>query len=590
MAHLLFLLLLPLSVLADTPRPQGYGASVLVGTTLWVFGGFVQDADYPSFGITSNQLWSLDLSKPQNINSPLWTDHTSDGASISFVNHRAYTDIILGFDKKTLYIYGGDTVSTSTESQSINEIIAYDTVAHTWSLPTVNGDVPPPLGFMSVASDAKEVAYYFGGKMTNYTSPIANDTIIRNDAMFTLKTDFTAFTIMTPPSWVIGRVGHTATMVYGTQMFIIGGYTLDQKSASSVDMTSHYVDLSYNLVYDTIHSTWSAFNTTSPQYPPIRKMHTAVLSPDGNSIIIFGGVSATIAGIKFYNDVWVLDVGNSTWRSVQTTGPIPGPRAYHNAAVIGTQMVVVFGDDSLTTSYPRYGDTNILELSTNPWTWVNTLNVSVAPPPPPPPTTTNSTTPTTIPDNNGLNMIGGVGGAVGIALGGAAFLCTLGFIAWFYKKSRRASLANQGKWDDKNFPIIPTTPAMTDQYIPVIHDQFNQLGQYGQYSQPNRQNPPVYPSQKEEQIPSSPGSPGSPGSPSEASQFSRVRGQRPVPMPHTTPIISGRWSEITQSTEGPNEVVSVASSPNHGNMTVPTHDPSKDLAKPDDVSMTNRAW
>src|SRR4051794_26420922 len=114
-------------------------------------------------------------------------------------------------------------------------------------------------------------------------------------------------------------------------MYIIGGFSLLQQTSTTADAFYNYVGLDLNDVYDTVRNTWNTYNTSSYPVPAARGRHTTAISPDGATIIIFGGVSYySSSNHTVYNDVWALDVAKSVWRSVQTTGTQPSARANHN--------------------------------------------------------------------------------------------------------------------------------------------------------------------------------------------------------------------------------------------------------------------
>ncbi|MES1922466.1 hypothetical protein MHBO_003984, partial [Bonamia ostreae] len=93
--------------------------------------------------------------------------------------------------------------------------------------------------------------------------------------------------------------------------------------------------------------------------PCARAAATAV-SMD-NMIFYFGGNN----GVKFFNDVHVLDVEKMEWRCVRTKGTAPSPRAGHTATLMQNDRMVVFGG-GVADGYSN--DIFVLNLETATWT------------------------------------------------------------------------------------------------------------------------------------------------------------------------------------------------------------------------------
>ncbi|RUS27525.1 hypothetical protein BC938DRAFT_483119, partial [Jimgerdemannia flammicorona] len=157
--------------------------------------------------------------------------------------------------------------------------------------------------------------------------------------------------------------------------------------------TAVLVSISNITVYDTVAGTWSWSMTTGSQLPLNRSGHSAVLSYDGNSIIIFGGNGGNLVG--YFNDVWTLDVNLFQWTSRTITGSAP--------------KTGIYGMNSSTT-----------DVSTN----------EAAP-------STNGTNGS----NSGIGGIGGIGGLVGIVCGLLSLIGVISLIIWIVRRNRRADAA-----------------------------------------------------------------------------------------------------------------------------------------------------
>ncbi len=111
-------------------------------------------------------------------------------------------------------------------------------------------------------------------------------------------------------------------------------------------------------------TSWIQLNPSGSP-PPIRGAHTAIYDPIENRMIVFGGSSSTI-----YNDVWALDLnyGNESWHQLFPSGNLPGQRTRHWAIYDNQnhEMIIGFGYD-----YPGYmlyyNDLWALDLNNLTW-------------------------------------------------------------------------------------------------------------------------------------------------------------------------------------------------------------------------------
>jgi len=104
-----------------------------------------------------------------------------------------------------------------------------------------------------------------------------------------------------------------------------------------------------------------------PDAPPKREGHSATMTADGQ-MVIFGGYNG-----KFLNDVHVLEyapTSNSTdepfsWRQIEVAGPLPAARDGHTAVLCpdGTTILVFGGFDGKAQRSDTYA------LDTRTWTW-----------------------------------------------------------------------------------------------------------------------------------------------------------------------------------------------------------------------------
>jgi hypothetical protein len=153
-----------------------------------------------------------------------------------------------------------------------------------------------------------------------------------------------------------GFVGHSA--VYDPvrdRVVVVSGY----------DPTVGYVLDLWVLELDREPAVWRRLATPGPK-PSAGEGQSAVYDPVGDRILVFGG----LLGNQFHGDTWSLSLkGEPTWALVPVSGPGPGRRAFHAAALDeGRKRMLIFGG-----SYEESDDVWALDLSNVPrWERVST--------------------------------------------------------------------------------------------------------------------------------------------------------------------------------------------------------------------------
>ncbi|XP_051022622.1 rab9 effector protein with kelch motifs [Acomys russatus] len=130
-----------------------------------------------------------------------------------------------------------------------------------------------------------------------------------------------------PPS---PRTFHTSSAAIGDQLFVFGG---GERGAQPVqDMKLH--------VFDANALTWSQPETHgSPPSP----RHGHVMVAAETKLFIHGG----LAGDKFFDDLYCIDITNMNWQKLGPTGAAPAGCAAHSAVAVG-RHVYVFGGMTAT--------------------------------------------------------------------------------------------------------------------------------------------------------------------------------------------------------------------------------------------------
>jgi len=207
---------------------------------------------------------------------------------------------------------------------------------------------------------------------------------------------------------------------------------------------------------------------TQGSTPPDRTGHTAVLSPDGSAIIVFGGSPLGFA--PSLNDVWLLDVNTFTWSNPTPSGTPPQPRSFANSVLVGNQMLTMFGFNNISNAITFYSDVNVLDVAKMAWTTsfvgaINPTSSSSSSPTPASNSTTSETTVIAAPasdqaPNDTMASIGGIGGIIGIVAGAIVVVGIAVIIGFVYaRKVYRTNSAD---------PAVATTEAAPGKSPPPL--------------------------------------------------------------------------------------------------------------------------
>jgi len=124
------------------------------------------------------------------------------------------------------------------------------------------------------------------------------------------------------------RMGHTAVCdPLRDRVVLFGGY----------DGAGLYNDV-WELALGGVAPHWRQLSPAGAP-PQVRGFHSAAMDPDGDRLVVFGGIGAFDSGgnpAELLNDTWALSLADSTWSTVATSGTPPTPR--------GAQATVTFRD------------------------------------------------------------------------------------------------------------------------------------------------------------------------------------------------------------------------------------------------------
>ncbi|KAJ2961456.1 hypothetical protein NQZ79_g3254 [Umbelopsis isabellina] len=391
----LFTLLLPVASAFVTPAATWGNSCVRANRDIYCLGGAQQG---PTI---SNKIYHLDISTSWETSSPPWTDISIDGTD-NVGLYSAFAGAATLSDHNSILVNGG---AISTNLQDIaNTTAVFDTRTNTWARPGMSGTSMLPSRYHhSLVSDDQGRIWIWGGQSVNeYFNTWA-------------VIDTTAWTVSYPN--IMGapapRVQHTATLVPEGKIIITGGltYTRNVTDPTGGNILNP-VSMADILLFDPSTAKWTNL-TAGGNIPAPRRDHSAVLSHDSSSLVVFGG-GDPVSDNSNMNDVFVLNLSSLLWSSPSISNLPPPPRKSHQ---VKNQMLVMFGYDSEGNAF---NDLHILDTSS--WTWVTHYGINDDPKSTEPSSSSN--------DSNKSNALGGQSALISTALWGsivaATFLVIIG--------------------------------------------------------------------------------------------------------------------------------------------------------------------
>lgn len=235
---------------------------------------------------------------------------------------------------RVLYLFAGSALDVGAVNDLWALTIGTDgaLAEYSWSKVQLEGDAPRKrYGHSAVAWGSKMVV--FGGQDNDHQF---------NDVWVFDPTTSRWSELRTSGATVAPRMRHTATMVTGERMLVIGGFSRETR----------YFGDAYLL--DLASGTWEALELTGHKFSP-RAQHVAV-THDGKNVFIFGGYN----GAKNTNDFFLLDVSSGNVSELHTSHP-PEARSRHSAHFLNeTQLHIIGGFDG---GKPCHGDVFVMDCS-----------------------------------------------------------------------------------------------------------------------------------------------------------------------------------------------------------------------------------
>ncbi|KAL0076024.1 hypothetical protein J3Q64DRAFT_1753755 [Phycomyces blakesleeanus] len=327
---------------------------------------YLNNAVYVVGGSKSTlNVMSLDLSNGLDITCPDWKSPsnaiTPTGGFQPFAHGVAFAG-----QNGLIYAQAGDSGTSQTSS-----VVAYNTTGQ-WSTAIISGKPLEERAEMTATTDPSlSNAFYYGGRTPS------DDTLGGYNDLYSLRiSDLTwiQYNLIYPYGTRPNRYAHTSTMVHN-KLFIMGGIIVPTGNENLADSLADFRSV---LVIDP-YSSQSLTIATYGDIPPPKLYYSAVLGPDGHSIVMFGGRSSySNSDFSHSQDVYVLDTCKLVWSKPTVSGTPPIARAGHEAVVYNQYMIVMLGytSEETTAEAATYtDDVGILDMTS--WKWVNKISKQV---------------------------------------------------------------------------------------------------------------------------------------------------------------------------------------------------------------------
>lgn len=237
------------------------------------------------------------------------------------------------------------------------------------------GELPALDGMALTEVSSGKVVLFGGHSMTQDASHLAANTIVYEIDFNTLSTKrLSALGPSGQPDYQSNVWSAAALGADGETVYNFGGRTISMTYSAELRK--------FNLRT----GVWENLKTEFP--PPPRASTTLTLIPSRNELLAFGGRSRfvkpsllfrddphsglcrgqTSNNLFHYNDVFIYDIENNSWRFQMTHGELPRERAGHSAVLLpsGRHLFIYGGYKYL--EFPDYmNDAFVLDLDT--WEW-----------------------------------------------------------------------------------------------------------------------------------------------------------------------------------------------------------------------------
>ncbi|KAG2177013.1 hypothetical protein INT43_007667 [Umbelopsis isabellina] len=368
--YFIWLLILYGRVSAYTAVGRYGHSAVLMNNSIYFYGG-----DSSITASTRTPLWLsdlavLNLSTSFALQQPKWsavsgTQSIIGGPSVYYQVGFSGTN-----NSDNMFVAGGITPAVAHDNNE--PVYLYNVARRQWkTLDVPNKEMLHKQG-AAVSVTSGGLAYLWGGKnttgdiqlLTTFKRQESAPLPVGSNLMYCLNTINPNESMLISLSGSVApqlRYAHSQTLLDDNRIVVLGGF--DGMSGTATSLADIWI-------YEIDTNTWSNIPATlsADGRPAARSSHSAVLMPDGISIVIYGGYD----GYNVFNDVAVLNTTSWAWEVKSTTANVQGRADV--TTLIGTNMIVAFGFTGVSTSLSILSDIENLDVET--WSWRSAYNTS----------------------------------------------------------------------------------------------------------------------------------------------------------------------------------------------------------------------
>ncbi|KAF0521998.1 galactose oxidase [Gigaspora margarita] len=261
-------------------------------------------------------------------------------------------------NNKLYFISGSTTLDRAVISNdffyidcSMNFNSSINSIPYT-SLSNLNGIPSIDVAGSSIVGPYNDIILTFGGIGLN--NSYGYQLIYTFDTKSLTWNSLSTYGILPPI-----RKGVRPVFSYG-RLYAFGGFNnINGTPYNSLDM----LDIGFN---------WS--NITLSNAPSGRDGYVSALLSNGNILYLGGYISGQTAGLDI---VYLYDTNNNLWQNMSTAGTTPESRGYFTSVLnLKKNRLIIYGGESTQGyNHPASPTLAVLDLSSNPFTWIS-QNVS----------------------------------------------------------------------------------------------------------------------------------------------------------------------------------------------------------------------
>ncbi|RIB30100.1 hypothetical protein C2G38_2153549 [Gigaspora rosea] len=373
-----------------SPVEREYEVAALVSNKLYFYGGW---GNKSSLG----DLFYIDLNQQFNASDPPFQllamlEHKAVSSAV------AYKDEIIIFGRDEPQILSSNSLIIINETSNYSLNIVGNTDNSTW---------PSRRDFHTAVIDTIKAEMYIWGGTKGTSNSTASNSTPSDGAMYKFDILSYSWEVYNASTQPICRVQHTATMTPDGNIIMIGG--IFNPDIAQID------------IYDTKTNQWSQkeANTIGKVYA--RWAHTATLTTNNQSIIIFGGYSNS----SLMADIAVLNLSTYIWTSITPFGEKPRVfPSHHTATLYNDYIIFAFG--KIGDKYNATNIVSILDISNDHYKWVRSYYPRVL----------NSNAPNSYQPSNSINIGIVVGSIVGSIIG-VGLLIIISYLIYLNNKLKK---------------------------------------------------------------------------------------------------------------------------------------------------------